>query len=170
MGFNHGIFLGSRQLTILIPWPPFLTLRLWDAIHSLTSLEMCQEALSQINTHTFLPVAASFSEHHERKRVVMPLTGLPSTKRSHTSSKRRGSPASLQLWREGLAKRLHQVSSRKPTTQSGRLLARRISRSRRLFFSRTRDRGCLSSAWLAASAPRGAPGWPGRSHRLPDFR
>src|SRR5215217_3187214 len=71
MGFNHGLFLGSRQLTILIPWPPFLTLRLWDAIHSLTSLEMCQEALSQINTHTFLPVAASFSEHHERKRVVI---------------------------------------------------------------------------------------------------
>src|SRR3954469_3786575 len=34
---------------------------------------------------TFLPTAASSSEHHERNRVVIPLTGRPSTKRSHVS-------------------------------------------------------------------------------------
>ena len=43
-------------------------------------------ALSQIRTNTFLPAASSLSEHHERKRVVIPLTGRPSTKRNHVSS------------------------------------------------------------------------------------
>src|ERR671914_145122 len=46
-----------------------------------------------------------------------------------------GSPASLQLWRAGLASRLNQLSSKKPTTHSGGPSARRINRSRRLFSS-----------------------------------
>src|SRR3712207_5737779 len=45
---------------------------------------MCQEALSQIKSHTFLPTSASLSEHHSRKRVVMELTGRPSTKSATT--------------------------------------------------------------------------------------
>jgi hypothetical protein len=83
---SHGLFLGSKQLMILTPEPLFLTRRLWEAIHSLTSRLMCQEALSQIRSHTFLPPASSFSEHHERNRVAIPLTGRPSTKRNHTFS------------------------------------------------------------------------------------
>jgi hypothetical protein len=50
------------------------------------SLEMCQLALSQMRTTTFLPRASSFSEHHERNRVVMELTGRPSTNLIHVSS------------------------------------------------------------------------------------
>jgi hypothetical protein len=42
--------------------------------------------VSQIRTNTFLPAASSFSVHHERKRVVIPLTGRPSTKRNHVLS------------------------------------------------------------------------------------
>jgi hypothetical protein len=42
-------------------------------------------ALSQMSSRTSLPRAWSFSAHHERNRVVMELTGLPSTKRSHVS-------------------------------------------------------------------------------------
>src|SRR5215208_1107071 len=49
------------------------------------------------------------------------------------SMRRRGSPASLQLPRAGLASRLHQLSSKKPTTPSERPSDRRINRSRRLF-------------------------------------
>src|SRR5215216_2710225 len=45
------------------------------------------------------------------------------------SMRRRGSPASHQLLRAGLASRLHQVSSKKPTTHSGRPSDRRINRS-----------------------------------------
>ena len=37
----------------------------------LTSLEMCQLALSQMRSSTLLPAASSFSQHHERNRVVM---------------------------------------------------------------------------------------------------
>ena len=51
------------------------------------------------------------------------------------------SPASLQLWRAGLASLLNQVSSKKPTTHSGRPSARPINRSRRLFFERSGDLG-----------------------------
>jgi hypothetical protein len=47
--------------------------------------------------------------------------------------RRRGSPALLQLFRAALASRLHQLSSRKPTTHSGRPSDRRINRSHRLF-------------------------------------
>src|SRR5918995_1676088 len=46
------------------------------------------------------------------------------------STRRRGGlPASLQLLREGLASRLNQVSSKNPTTHSGRPSARRINQS-----------------------------------------
>jgi hypothetical protein len=36
--------------------------------------------------HNLLPRASSFSAHHERNRVVMELTGLPSTNLIHVSS------------------------------------------------------------------------------------
>src|SRR3954454_13071682 len=52
----------------------------------LSSLEMCQLALSQMRTTTFLPAAWSFSQHQERNRAVTPLTGLPSTNLNHVSS------------------------------------------------------------------------------------
>src|SRR3954454_10339258 len=47
--------------------------------------------------------------------------------------RRGGRPSPLQACNEGRAKRLHQVSSSKPTTHSGLTSERRISRSRRLF-------------------------------------
>src|SRR5215203_1469504 len=78
---------------------PFdLSRELWEVIQVRTwSSLMCQLALSQISTHTFLPTAASLSEHHSRKRVVMPLTGRPSTKRNHTSSNS-GTKARSRRW------------------------------------------------------------------------
>ena len=48
-------------------------------------LEMCQLALSQMRTNTFLPRAWSFSQFHSRNWVVIELTGLPSTNLSHVS-------------------------------------------------------------------------------------
>ena len=45
------------------------------------------------------------------------------------SMRRSGSPTSLQLWRAGLARRLNQLSSKKPTTHSERPSARPINRS-----------------------------------------
>src|SRR5215203_6244368 len=54
--------------------------------HLLTSLEICQLALSQMRSRTFLPIASSFSKLHSTNRVVIELTGLPSTKRTHVSS------------------------------------------------------------------------------------
>src|SRR5215211_3906031 len=88
MALSHGLCFGSRQLTILTPasLPLSLTSRLCFPSQRLTSLETCQEALSQKRTMAFLPAASSFSAHHERKRVVMELTGLPSTNLSHVSS------------------------------------------------------------------------------------
>jgi hypothetical protein len=67
--------------------------------------------------------------------------GSGSSLATDCSMRRRGSPASLQLWRAGLARRLHQVSSRKPTTHSERPSASSINRSRRLFFFGTGDLG-----------------------------
>jgi hypothetical protein len=63
----------------------FFRARLLLPIHRLTSRLMCQLALSQINTNTFLPRASSFWQHHSKKRVVIELTGQPSTKRTHAS-------------------------------------------------------------------------------------
>src|SRR5215207_6531291 len=60
---------------------PFLTLWLCSLIHQRASLLTCQGTLSQIRSHTFLPLAWSLPEHQERNRVVIPLTGRPSTKR-----------------------------------------------------------------------------------------
>ena len=48
---------------------------------------------------------------------------------------------SAQVCRRGWAKRLHQTSSSKPSAQSGCCSARRIRRSRRLFFGHTPGRG-----------------------------
>src|SRR3954469_22836992 len=61
MAFSHGLCLGSRQLTILTPWPLFLTSRLCLPSQRLTSRLMCQLALSQMRSRTFfLPPASSF--------------------------------------------------------------------------------------------------------------
>jgi hypothetical protein len=43
-------------------------------------------ALSQMRSRTFLPRASSLSQHHERNRVVMALTGRPSTNLIHVWS------------------------------------------------------------------------------------
>src|SRR5215207_9515935 len=84
--FSHGLCFGRRQLTILTPSPLSLTWRLCFPSHLLTSLEMCQLALSHTRRRTFFPATLSSSVHHERNRVVMELRGLPSTKRSHVRS------------------------------------------------------------------------------------
>src|SRR5215211_3660854 len=88
MALSHGLCFGSRQLTILTPASPPLSLtrRLCFPSQRLNSLETCQLALSQMSSRTFLPRASSFSQHHERNCVIMLLTGRPSTKRSHVSS------------------------------------------------------------------------------------
>src|SRR5215210_362498 len=66
MALSHGLCLGRRQLTILTPPPLCLTSRLCLPSQRLSSLEMCQEALSQMSTITFLPISSSFSQHHPR--------------------------------------------------------------------------------------------------------
>jgi hypothetical protein len=169
----RALFLGSKQGRMRTPRPLLLTCRLWEVIHSLTSSEVCQEALSRTRSHTFLPAASSLWQHHERNRLVLyrsagdhprSATTPPRTEASRAHSRRwpsdrgrlfrptagcethgltRFSPTSAQLLREGKASRLHRVSSSKPITQvvSGFSCARRISRSRRLFFSRTAGRG-----------------------------
>src|SRR5215210_5163876 len=86
IGLSHGLFFGSRQLMILTPLPLALTRRLWEAIHSRTSLEVCQLALSQIKTQTLLPATSSFWQHHLKNCVVTLLTGRPSTNLSHIFS------------------------------------------------------------------------------------
>src|SRR3712207_9434841 len=70
IALSHGLFLGSRQVAILTPasLPLFLTSRLRFPIQRLTSRLMCQLALSQINTRTFLPSSSSFWQHHSRDR------------------------------------------------------------------------------------------------------
>jgi hypothetical protein len=55
------------------------------------------------------------------------------------------------LCREGRATRLPQVSSSKPSAQSGWARARRIRRARALLFADIRGRGWCSSAWCGAS-------------------
>src|SRR5215216_436880 len=76
---------GRRQLTILTPLPLSLTQRLCLPSQRLSSLETCQEALSQMSSRTFLPIPSSSSTLHSRNWVVMELMGLPSTKRTHIS-------------------------------------------------------------------------------------
>src|SRR5215210_2170028 len=92
-GVKPRTLLGHKtKLTILTPAfsPLFLTQRLCLPSQRLTSLETCQLALSQIRSRTFLPAASSFSKLHSRNRVVMELTGLPSTNLSHVSSPNSG--------------------------------------------------------------------------------
>src|SRR5215212_3332102 len=60
--------------TMRTPLPRSLTSRLWAAIYPLTSLDLCQEALSQTNSGAFLPNSSSFRQLHERNCVVMALT------------------------------------------------------------------------------------------------
>src|SRR5215212_1196960 len=88
MGLSHGLFLGSKQGTIRTPRPLFLTPLLCSVIQPLTSLDVCQEALSQIISNAFfLPIAASFWQLYSRNWVVMELTGRPSTNLSHVRSR-----------------------------------------------------------------------------------
>src|SRR3712207_5109548 len=87
MGLSHGLFLGSKQGTIRTPRPLFLTALLFSSIHLLTSLDVCQEALSQIISNAFLPLVASFWQLYSRNWVVMELTGRPSTNLTHVRSR-----------------------------------------------------------------------------------
>ena len=48
--------------------------------------DMRQLALSQMRTRNFLPISSSFSRLHERNRLVIEETGLPSTNLIHVSS------------------------------------------------------------------------------------
>jgi hypothetical protein len=84
---SRALLRKSRQPTILTPSPLSLTRRLWEPSQRLTSLETCQEALSQMRTRTFLPTAWSFGTLHSRKRVVIEETGLPSTNLIHVRSR-----------------------------------------------------------------------------------
>src|SRR5215212_1681760 len=79
IALSHGLLVGNRHATIRTPWPLALTWRLWAAIQLRTSRLLCQLALSQINSRAFLPRALSLWQHHSRNRVVMELTGRPST-------------------------------------------------------------------------------------------
>src|SRR5918993_1531025 len=79
IALSHGLLVGNRHATIRSPWPLALTSRLWAAIQLRTSRLLCQLALSQIKSRAFLPRALSLWQHQERKRVVMELTGRPST-------------------------------------------------------------------------------------------
>ena len=60
MAFSQGLCFGRRQLTILTPSPLSLTRRLCFPSHRLTSLEMCQLALSQIRRRVYLAQSLEF--------------------------------------------------------------------------------------------------------------
>ena len=103
--------------------------------------EMCQLALSQMSTTTFLLISWSFLRLHSSNWVVMELMGLPPRSaatsdrlRAHMECvagegfglgivfgecwrRRRGLLSSEKLLREGNATRLNQHSSKKPTVQ-----------------------------------------------------
>src|SRR5215203_5029100 len=85
-GMQPRALLGQKRTHDPHPLAAFLNSTVVRSEPGLTSLETCQEALSQMRTTTFLPAALSFSAHHERNRVVMELMGLPSTNLSHVSS------------------------------------------------------------------------------------
>src|SRR5215211_7658223 len=87
--------------------------------------------------------------------------GSGSSLATDCSTRRSGSPASLQLLRDGLASRLNQLSSKKPTTHSGRPSARPINQSRRLFSS-------VLGIW-GSDPPLGSlPTYPHARKRCPD--
>ena len=79
IAFSHGLLVGKKHATMRTPRPLSLTWRLWAAIQLRTSRLLCQLALSQIKSRAFLPRAWSLWQHQERNRVVMELTGRPST-------------------------------------------------------------------------------------------
>src|SRR5215204_3238590 len=56
------------------------------------------------------------------------VASLGSSLATDCSTRRRGSPSSLQLPRAGLASLLNQVSSKKPTTHSGRPINRSLTK------------------------------------------
>src|SRR5215208_2928849 len=85
IALSHGLLVGNRHATIRSPWPLALTSRLWAVIQPLTSWLLCQEALSQIRSRASLPLWWSLWQHHPRNRVVMALTGRPSTNLSQVS-------------------------------------------------------------------------------------
>ena len=91
IALSHGLFLGSKQGTMRTPasLPLFLRALLCSAIQLLTSLLVCQEALSQIISNAFfLPIAASFWQLYSRNWVLIELTGRPSTNlSSHVRSR-----------------------------------------------------------------------------------
>src|SRR5918993_3633612 len=86
IAFSHGLLVGKKHATMCTPRPLSLTWRLWAPIHSRTRRLLCQLALSQIRSRAFFPLASSLRQPHWRNRVVMALTGLPSTNLSQLSS------------------------------------------------------------------------------------
>src|SRR5215207_5982090 len=196
MALSHGLCFGSRQLTTLTPSPPSLMRRLCLPSHLLTSLEICQLALSQMRSRTFLPIASSFSKLHSTNRVVGGYRAYrPPIDEAHPRliySRQVESVAAYGL-RLGVflcdrtldeAKRLSvcapgtQGRQRHPAPpafvlEAGGPLGIGIgdfhqSRSRLLFFFRRGDRGRLSTAWPSSTAPPAlATKWPGWSPRKP---
>lgn len=83
MAFSHGLFLGKRQLTILTPSPLVLTPPLCLPSHLLTSLETCQLAVQDQKQDLLADLFELLATPLKGNRVVMELTGLPSTNLSH---------------------------------------------------------------------------------------
>lgn len=84
MALSQGLRVGRKQGTIRTPPARWAC---WFCARSQvrTTLLPCHEALSQITT-TVIPVVAKHSAHQCKNCVVMALSGLPSTKRSHSAS------------------------------------------------------------------------------------
>ena len=86
IGLSQGLFFGKRKGSNRIPCLFSFTARLCSRIHWRTALLLCQVAWSQTITSTRLSANCVFSNSHSRYWMVKSLQGLPSTKRSHTSS------------------------------------------------------------------------------------
>jgi len=88
MGLSQGLLLGKKQAIRRTPWPDCLTCRLCWRSQARTIWLSCQEALSQISNTARLSRACACWAHQHKKSIVTALTGRPSTKRSHISSRR----------------------------------------------------------------------------------
>src|SRR5919107_5467512 len=195
MAFSHGLRFGSRQLMILTPSALSLRRRLCLPSHRLTSLETCQEALSQMSSRTFLPIFA-----HLFELCQAPLEKLSRYGRNR-SSVYEAQPHLADLGQvEPVAAyglRLGIVFCDRPLDEAQRvaLLAPGVERGKRQaappafvleahcpgarvlgghfhqsvappFFVRTGGPGRLSTAWRASSEPpAGAKASPGSSLR-----
>jgi hypothetical protein len=154
MALSHGLCLGKRQLTILTPSPLCLARRLCLPSQRLTSLEVCQLALSQMRTSTFLPISSSFSRLHSRNWVVESQPRLIELGQIEPVA---GDGFGLGIvFSDRLLDETHRLTLLSPATEGGQskpappafiletdgplglASATAINRSRRLFFFRTR--------------------------------